>query len=68
MKIIPNTYRDLTKICDICGYPIANATTSWAMRCKLPGDNVKERSPCQRFKDRQTSKAARDKIEKQVSR
>ena len=51
----------LIKICDICNKPIKHAKTSWAARCQLP-EGESGRSTCQRTKDRQTSKAARDKI------
>lgn len=59
-KIILNYYRDLTKICDCCGFPIMWSVSSWAKRCRLPG-NTKERSPCQKFKDAQVAKVARNK-------
>lgn len=61
MEIIPNTYKDLTAICDTCGLPIRNSTSSWAKRCIEPG-RTKKRSTCQIAKDRETARLHRVKM------
>lgn len=62
MKIIPNTYLDLTIICDQCCFPVINAHTRLAKRCCMPGIfHPKNKSPCQKSAHKQSAKKTRNK-------
>ena len=66
MTIIPNTYKDMTSICDQCGLPIRNSTSSWAKRCIEPGETKeRKRSTCQIAKDRETARLHRVKMKEE---